>query len=199
MWRNVTFKCHPGTAGFSELLEPPGDLFPFRRTFIFLSVFSLSLFFFPPSSPEIFSSRLSTVFSSGRCCSKAFIDPRWYSNNSALILETVSTGVVTAEFGLVFFASGKKKKKKEKLQRSKSQFSCIFFKGHASICGSGRTDRGRRVRWWVYIYKDCLSSALYSRALGRAQRRQVPSYDGAGNKFLTGDSIHSFPQSAQRL
>lgn len=57
--------------------------------------------------------RVSTFFP-GRCCSKAFIDPRCYNNNSSLILETVSTDAVTAEFSGVFFGSEREKKKSYK-------------------------------------------------------------------------------------
>lgn len=58
----------------------------------------------------MFLARVSTFFFPGRCCSKAFIDPRCYNNNSSLIFETVSTDVVTAEFSGVFFGSERKKK-----------------------------------------------------------------------------------------
>lgn len=80
---------------------------------------SAALLFFSASSSslEMFLARVSTFFP-GRCCSKAFIDPRCYNNNSSLILETVSTDVVTAEFSGVFFGSERKKK----LQRYKSRF-----------------------------------------------------------------------------
>lgn len=151
MWRNVTFKCHPETAAFFELL---------RATRGFVSVALLFYFFLLlPQAWRCFW-REFPLFFPGRCCSKAFIDPRCYNNNSSLILETVSTDVVTAEFSGVFFGS-ERKKKVTKIQKS---ISCISFKGHALICGSGWTDKSGV--WWVYIYKDCISSPLHSPVLG---------------------------------
>lgn len=143
---------------------------------------SAALLFFSASSSslEMFLARVSTFFP-GRCCSKAFIDPRCYNNNSSLIFETVSTDVVTAEFSGVFFGS-ERKKKVTKIQKS---ISCISFKGHALICGSGWTDK--LGVWWVYIYKDCITSPLHSPVLGWTQVWISQNQWGAGAKFLRGD------------
>lgn len=99
-----------------------------------------------------------------RCCSKAFIDPRCYNNNSSLILKTVPTDVVTAEFLVGFFGSARKNKGVTKIQKSISCIFFFFFKDHASICGSGWTDKSGV--GWVYIYKDCIGSPLHSTGAG---------------------------------
>lgn len=93
MWRNVTFKCHPETAAFCELL---------RATRAFVSVSLLFYFFFSLLKwKDLFGkSFLFFFFFSGHGSRKAFIDPRCYKNNSSLIFETISMDVVTAEFWL---------------------------------------------------------------------------------------------------
>lgn len=70
-----------------------------------------------------------SVFSSGRCCRKTFIDHRCYENNSSLILQIVSMDVVTAEFWLVFFGSDRKKK----VAQIKKSISGIFFLSRATL------------------------------------------------------------------